>query len=486
MIKRYQKQKIKKILKIIIPIILILLVLIVISRAIEKAQKQKEIEKVKQYTSIEDFETIEQVAMYFDCEYIKEEPSKTNGYSVDIYLDIYVNTFSGEKSNQVFYERLFQYCAKVLKHNNFIIVDESKDLVIGVICNKETGMITNYYINGTKNYFEQYKSQKAIQEFTRTSEIEINIKSTELKKLINNSWKISDSTFGTKDSMFNNYNIYFNEGISVRKINGQVFNIVFTSNYPNEIVEGITTKTSKEDIIKKLGTPQFESTNNNIIGYKSKDIYMFFADNEISVYRVEKKFDTSKFVTAVEEFSKDSDLIKLVNEVKKNWPDYDIYKYDEDYVYIQYSLKGISIKYNYNNNNGIFIYNNYYGEVSESTTIEQIVENGTQILENMYIKNEDLVLEAEINRIKEKQKIFSDGINIIEGKSKEFSISTEISGTEKFKIKFISKTGKYPNRELRESISEGKWENDFTFVFKSDSGVEYKFDLKTGKYLKNS
>ena len=56
---------------------------------------------------------------------------------------------------------------------------------------------------------------------------------------INNNWKSDSVNFGTRESIFDQYYIYQDEGIKVRNISGKIFNIIFMSNYNQNVVEGI-------------------------------------------------------------------------------------------------------------------------------------------------------------------------------------------------------------------------------------------------------
>ena len=146
--------------------------------------------------------------------------------------------------------------------------------------------------------------------------------------------------------------------------------------------------TSFNEIINILGTPTFGNEQDIVIGYKGKDIYVFFSKDEISVYRVEKSYDFKEFEDLISRFNENKNVKTFVSGATDIWPDYDLYTYDSDYVNLQYSLKGIKIQFNITKNHGVIIYNNYIG-TKENT------------LKNTYFKlDEDLVYEAEITRDK--------------------------------------------------------------------------------------
>src|SRR5574344_384348 len=459
--KKEKKNNLKLVIRIVVPILAIILFILLICNNIKNTETRKQIDKVKGYTSIEQFTTIEEVAIYMDCEYIKQESSKTDGYTTDIYLNIKLNTFTNDESNKEYYERLFAYCAKVLQYQNFVIIDKAKGLVIGVVCNKDDKLITNYNINGNTRYFQTEESRIAKEQYVDIKEIEYEFNSIELKQVIKQNWNVD-------------------EGISVRKINGSIFNIVFNKNYKNEIINGVTTLSDKNQIIEKLGTPQFEQ--NQIIGYKTKNAYIFFSNNEVSVYKNEKNTNTLEFAKLVEQFEDDKDLIKFTTNLKNVWTDYDLYTYNSNSVVLQYSLKGISIRYNYKSDNGIYMYSNFNGNITSQVTYEQIINSQSELPNEVYIKNENLVFSAEKERIASQKEIKYDISNVIKSQSNQYSIDILTMPNLVYQISFISKDGNRPNRELKEYVNYGIWIDDDNFVYSVTQKGIYKFNVLTNTY----
>ena len=141
----------KKMIKIIVSIIILLALLVAIllvRQSITKQSDQKEIEKIKSYTTMDEFKSVEEVAKYMECNYIKEETSEEENYKLDIYMQIKVLPYSDDTSNEAFYNNLISYCAKVLKFENFRIIDKKNNITIEVICDKEKEAIKSIIING--------------------------------------------------------------------------------------------------------------------------------------------------------------------------------------------------------------------------------------------------------------------------------------------------------------------------------------------------
>ena len=210
----------------------------------------------------------------------------------------------------------------------------------------------------------------------------------------------SKVNLGTKESAIDNYEIYFDEGYKVRKIGSDIYNIIFTKNYANEIIKNITTSTSMENIQNFLGTPTYKDDKFNIIGYKSNDFYIFFTEGEISVYPVEKynEEDSKKFGKIVSELNKTGDIETFLNKLTDLYPDYESYYNNNNFINIIYPLQGFEVTLGASNNNGITIYSNFQGQITEDIAMKDIKEN-KKTPTNVYTQlNKNLVYETEIKR----------------------------------------------------------------------------------------
>ncbi len=209
----------KRLIKIIVSIIivLILLLILVITRLRNvTVQENKELDRIKSYTTIDDFKTVEEVAKYLECDYIKQEKSKVENYNLDFYIKIKLLPYTDNNSNESFYNKLISYSAKVLNFDNFRIVDKENNNIIEVICNKEKEAIKTIIINGESNYFAKRDSEIQMNDFKQVKETNLTIQSDILTKLISSNWRLKESDIGTKESTFNSYDIYFDEGIELR------------------------------------------------------------------------------------------------------------------------------------------------------------------------------------------------------------------------------------------------------------------------------
>lgn len=282
---------------------------------------------------------------YMKCKYIKEKKATEKDYDIDVYLELYKDLYADGNSNEDYYTKLINNIAGVSGYKNIRMIDEKKNITIDIKCNKENKTIDEIKINGIENYFNYKKiniERKSYKEYTICKK---DIESKELNELIKNDWYAQDVNFGSKDSSFNNYDIYFDEGIEVRIVDSKVYNIIFTQKYSNEIVEEIWANTDLEEIREKMGEQEFGSINENILGYVFENLYIFFGKDEVSVYPNTNE-DTSKFEKLLDKFMKDNNEKNLMKDLTTIWMDYDCYEYNTDFFNIVYSKKGIKISYN--------------------------------------------------------------------------------------------------------------------------------------------
>ena len=300
-----------------------------------------------------------------------------------------------------------------------------------------------------------------------------------MHKIISNNWTTRNTDLGTKESVYNYYDIYFDEGYEIRTINGKIYNIVFTDKYTGNVVNELNTLSTEKEIINKLGTPSFET--NKCKGYITSKYYVFFSKEEISIYPI-YNYSTDEIVKTIEKNNGTVDISKYLNEIKQIWKDYDIYKVGKNYEILQYTLKGIAFKYNNTPNQGIVLYNNYKGKIDLEHTLEDVKNKVLELPENVNFVNEDLVFLEELNRIN----------SIIDySENDNFSSKNIINISKKFKvyideetqqISFISINKENANSELREKINYGIWQTDYNFIYSISGKGIYMYNAKEHRY----
>ncbi len=413
-------------------------------------------------------ETVQDVVEYLESEFISMEDSKTEGYDIDIYVSFKYNLYEDNKSQELYFNNFYEKIAMVTNFKSFRIIDASKKITIEVTCTSNG--ISEVKINGDVNYFKNEESKKAKNEELKVETLEMDINSKELQELINAKWNINNAQLGTQESTFNKYRIYFDEGYEIRVIQGKVFNIVFNKKYKGKVVEDYKVGDSLGNIEATLGTSYKD---NERLGYKTKDFYIVFSNNEISIYP-NYDYDYTEFENLVKEYDKKKDINDFVDKLTDIWPDYDNYSYDKNYVTIDYTLKGVKINFTSKTKNGIQIYENYKG---------QLKKEKNEYTDLYYKLNESLIIAKEKQRKMETMFEGNEGDpNDIHYSSKFCLLSTEENGYYK-KIKIRSLDEKYPNNELDDTlvINSYVWADDSHLIYGvSENGI-YIYDAETRK-----
>ena len=248
-----------------------------------------------------------------------------------------------------------------------------------------------------------------IEEYKETPTTEFIVQSQIIQELIRTNWS-TNVNLGTEEEKREDYRIYLNEGLEVKKVDNKVFNIVFTENHANTLVNGIKVGETIDTVISILGTPTFGSKNEGLVGYKGEQFYIFFMEKEISVYPVLKNYETEEFMQLVTTYTEEGNASNFVNEVTGLWSDYDLYEHDTNYVKLRYTLKGIEIQFNITPNHGITYYQNYQGEIKEGINFSNLKEKEEELSSYTYFQlDTDLVYKTEQERfnailLREKEK----------------------------------------------------------------------------------
>ena len=469
---QYNKNYASKIVALIVLIFIFFLIEIIIDKNINKQTK----------VSLDSITTIKEVIEYYDSKYISEKENNSENYEVDAFVEFKMPLYTeDERSNEEYFNKIIEGCAKVVFYTNFKLVDEKNDIIIEVIC--KNGKIASIIINGIEDYFIYMDSQINLKQYKDIPITEATINSPILQACIDNGWKDGAVDFGSRDSIFNGYYIYFDEGIKVRSISGKIFNIVLDDKYTENIVNDIFIGMDSETIQNALGKPAFEDKGKNVIGYKTKELYIFFHGKEVSIYRNTEE-DMEDFYKILDQFlGEELSLLEFMNELTYVWPDYSDYKYDAKYVFISYPLKGIEIKINYDDTNGILVYNNIKGNKSKAAAYLQ----NTYFVARLQL---DLVFAFELRRIGEDEKMIDDCLEFKEsldekeleiiGESLKYDIyPLKDNNGYVFSVRFISKNGDVPNRELNDGVNTYAWFGDYFIYSKKLKGI-FSYDTNTG------
>ena len=476
----------------IIITIIILIVLLVVYYAFSNKNKEansNDIDnlshsQVQGIKAINEFKSIKEIIEYSSSKYLGEEECNEKGYNYKYNVEFKYNLFENNVSQESFFVAIINRISYFYRYNkNYILNDEKNGINIKVKCNGEE--TTEIIINGEENYYLK-QSNKLSKNNSKTDDyIDLIVNSDEIKDTIKNNWNYEEKNYGSKDSEFNKYNLFWNEGISVRKIQKQVYNIVFDQKYTGSVVGNISVDFDFDKIIEKLGEPSFGDKTSNCIGYKTKELYVFFTknmgnENEISIYQ-NKENNNEEFEKILENYIKgESDIKDFMNKLTDLWPNYASYEYSDSYLKICYPDKGIKIEYGEDTENGICIYENY----KKSNYIQKLLDSGdviSKLDESLFYELEKARIQEDWNIKYEANNMFSFTENVpYESSIYKFAYKQNLN-KEIIKILFISKDENYPNKELKENVNEGFFATDEWFVYSIKQKGIYLYNVITNE-----
>lgn len=485
----------RKTIKIVLIVILILILVIIAVRALVLYnEKQSQFEE-KRYDTPADFYTVEEVARYMDCEYIREEKPKNESYDLDIYLKFKYDLYTDGASNKDYFYRAIVLFAQVTEYQNIRLIDEERDILIAIYGDPEEEKISKLYINGKENYFGETDTLKELDKYTSAATVRIDVNSPLLQDIIKNDWDTTKVNLGSQESTLDEYEIYFDEGYRVKKRATTIFNIEFTDKYTEPVVNNIKVGTSFEEIQNQMGTPAFGGTEYNFIGYMSYNLYVFFWKDRISVYKVDSMTDEQQFLTLFEKFRQDLDLRSFVNALTDMWPDYNYYAYDTDYLQLTYILKGIDIKINIDMDNGVTFYSNYKGSY-----LQDLIQQKDNLPSYTYFNNDNLVYKNEynkmgsvldrnfvVNNFETNKMIYEnnrEGNKVeryipYEKYSSEFVVFEKYENGNIVELYIISRNGDYPDAEIDKNINSYLWLDDTKLIYSIKNRGMYLYNATT-------
>ena len=378
-----------KITLIVLLIVFIVLLMIIGSREIDR-------QNTPIYSTIEEMPDVETLINQMYGKYIKMEDSQNEKYYKDIYVDLKYGLYEGEESKENFYNSLITTVAQKMNYDNVRVIDEEKQIELKIVCDKENGKLIGSYINGDTNFFGHYESQKALANYKKMKITELNIESAEINTLIQNGWDKNKLSIGEPENQVDEYIEYADFGINIYEIDEKVFNLIFDYRYEGTVVNGLKVGDTFDTVTSKLGAPTFGSADDLYIGYKGTDLYVFFNENQISIYPVDK--EVKSISGLIEKYEEDSSIKKLVSGATDIWENYAEYYYNEYVVNLSYPLAGIKFQFGVTENHGIIIYNNFIGKIIENYTQEELSKIEIEIPSYVYFVEEDSVDEYERER----------------------------------------------------------------------------------------
>lgn len=466
--KTKKKGVLKKKEKIALAIAGIILFVIILGISLMPTRKRNNQEQKTNNTDLNrELSSVQEIVEYLEATYVSTEDSKASGYDIDIYVNFPYNLYEGEISKEIYFKNFYEKIARITNFKSFRLIDSNRKITIEIKC--ENGKIKEVKINGETDYYQKTLSAKSKDNMLEFETKEFKINSPELQSLINNNWVTANASLGTPESKFYKYDVYFDEGYEIRTIQGKTFNIVFNKNYGNDVIEGYKPGDDLEKIKTSLGTPY---ENKNMIEYKTKDFYVIFSNEEISIYP-NRRNDYTEFEKLVEKYNEKQDINDFIYELTDIWPDYDIYNNDNNYVELYYTLKGVKISFSSRDSEGIQIYENYKGDL----------KTNTEEYKNVYYKlDQNLMLEAEserrfVHELTGERGSSEDSILI----SDEFQILASYDNESYKNIKIYSLNENYPNNEFEDyiSIKSYVWADNEHLIYSISNDGIYMYTATT-------
>ena len=379
--------KYKKII-IMIAIILLLFLLFLLIYSLVLLNKEQELNNSSTANIVSEPKTTQDVIERYNGKYVKEENKKIYViFSKDLFDE------NGE-SNENYFNNIIRDLKPFYKNQSFEIIDEEKDININVKYNENEDYAVT--INNIENFFKMIngKSYVEVERTHITDDSSIIVTNSYLNKLLMNSMYLSEikEELGEGKELKDGYTSYQNGTIKIRTVPTKaVRNIIFSEDYEGNITSKINSRMSLTEINNINSKNAFGSIQDGYLGYKEGNFYLFFYNDEISVYSYSYKYNKD-FEELLSQYIETKDLDTFVNKLINKWKVYDYYEYDEKEknAYILYSNRGIEINIKNNDSKGITLYNNYY--FTDKT--KEYVKNMN--LDNVFIVEDGYKFDMEI------------------------------------------------------------------------------------------
>ena len=260
---------------------------------------------------------------------------------------------------------------------DFEMIDATADARIKVVCDRQYGMVDEVIINGDRNFFVRLAQKNAAENYSYKAPIDFKQEGKLLGLLQAAGWKRKglERELGESDSFFDGYEIYFEKGVSVQYSADRVYNIVLNGSYEGAVLHRIGFEAGYGRVVEMLGTPQFEDGTRELYGYKSSNYYIFFTGKdklkEISIYFRDTAYARDTLARLLGRYGSGQDQIDLysfIDDLQKEWPDYDLYYNQRGGLGISYDSIGVEVNNWYEDRGGPFItvYSNFEGALDSS------------------------------------------------------------------------------------------------------------------------
>lgn len=303
-------------------------------------------------------------------------------YEKDVLVNIYVNfkydlfDIDGKSRKQYFYNMIEELVET--EKTTFYLIDNEKNIKILVKYDKETQKHT-IVINNVENYYDQTNGEiyASLNKVEVAQKSDFVITNTTISTIANNNmyYTGTNTVFTDFDSRVDLGNGYYSykEGTMLAKLqSGRIINLILTKDFDEEIRKNIYVTTPLEEIYEKYDNPAFGGLNEGFLAYRTRNSYIFFYEEEVSIYASQYE-EKEEFDEYLSEYCNTGNLEQLYSDFSRNWGNYYEIEYNPELqkLKLSYPSRGIEIDIEGNDSRGIKIYNNYY----LTETVKSLIED---------------------------------------------------------------------------------------------------------------
>lgn len=295
----------------------------------------------------------------YDSKYIRE--------GVD-YIEVVLarGLFSEDgSSNQSYIDSLMTDLMPFYKPNDYYIIDEEKEIEVYARYNEDLDGY-EFIINKIEDFYNKIEGEDYVK-VDNTHIVQGNLFATDnylLDKLQMYDFYFAQIAENLDEGveLSNGYTSYQNGEILIKNApTGAVKNMILTDKYDEKITTKLHSKMSLKEVVEAEPVYGFGSLEDGYVGYRHRAYYLFFYEDEISIYTY--SYEKNKtFEELLKMYLESKDLEMFVKRLSKKFMAYDYLEYDKDTqtAKIRYSTRGVDINIKNNDPKGITFYNNYY------------------------------------------------------------------------------------------------------------------------------
>lgn len=311
-------------------------------------------------------------------------------FNVEFKVDLYDKDGRSQKS--YFYDLIEELIPAV--NESFYLTDQTKKIDIYVYYDPATDTY-KITINNIEDFYEVTEGEDYVN--VEASEIvaqsDFAMTNSLFMNLATRNMYYSNTIFADQNrvEMENGYYSYNDGAYFARLGGGRLLSAVLTKQYTEDIALNTKVGTPLSEIDEHFSNRAFGSVKDGYLGYRTNSYYVFFYDDQVSIYEyMYKKNDY--FDKYLKEYCESGNLEKLYLDFTTEWSSYFEKEYDPDSgrLKITFPTRGIDIDIVGNDSRGIKIYSNYY----LTDTVKELIKSHKITLES----DKDLIHLTEMAR----------------------------------------------------------------------------------------